>query len=185
MVLFARQSGSNCPNGQILSDNWNHLVGELEPPCRRIGTTLFRNLSGWPRQRWLESGVRGSNQSCWWPIVLVTYCVGELFCLWTILLVCYPDGELSCWWAILFVNYPTGELSGCWVILLLNYYVGGLSWWCAIILWNYLVGELSFWWNILLLVKHVGEHNCFNPLQLPSHCSPDLYNGIWLLTTQK
>ena len=34
VVLFARQSGSNCPNGQILSDNWNHLIGQLEPPCQ-------------------------------------------------------------------------------------------------------------------------------------------------------
>ena len=32
VVLFARQSGSNCQNVQISSDNWNHLVG--------IGTTL-------------------------------------------------------------------------------------------------------------------------------------------------
>ena len=42
------------------------------------------------------------------------------------------------------------------------------------------------WWfapgnNIFLLVGH----NCVNPLRLPSHCSPELYNGIWLLTTQK
>ena len=29
------------------------------------------------------------------------------------------------------------------------------------------------------------NHNCFNPLWLTSHCSPDLYNGIWLLTSQK
>ena len=35
--------------------------------------------------------------------------------------------------------------------------------------------------NIFLLVGH----NCVNPLRLPSHCSPELYNGIWLLTTQK
>ena len=33
------------------------------------------------------------------------------------------------------------------------------------------------------MVKHIGifckgvEHNCFNPLQQPSHCSPDLYNN--------
>ena len=52
VVLFARQSGSNCPNsvgqleppcraiGTTLSDNWNHLVGQLEPPCQTIGTTL-------------------------------------------------------------------------------------------------------------------------------------------------
>ena len=39
MVLFARQSGSNCPNCQILLDNWNHLVGQLEPLCRRNKTT--------------------------------------------------------------------------------------------------------------------------------------------------
>ena len=24
-----------------------------------------------------------------------------------------------------------------------------------------------------------------SPLQLPCYCSPDLYNGIWFLTTQK
>ena len=28
-------------------------------------------------------------------------------------------------------------------------------------------------------------HNCFNPLRLPSPCTPDLYNGVWLLTPQK
>ena len=28
-------------------------------------------------------------------------------------------------------------------------------------------------------------HNCFNPLWLPSLCSPDSYNELWLLTTQK
>ena len=27
-------------------------------------------------------------------------------------------------------------------------------------------------------------HNCWIPLWLPSHCSPDLCNGIWLLTTK-
>ena len=41
VVLFARQSGSNCLIGQILSDNWNHLVGQLEPPIRTIGTTRW------------------------------------------------------------------------------------------------------------------------------------------------
>ena len=31
----------------------------------------------------------------------------------------------------------------------------------------------------------VVKHNCFNPLRLPSKCSPNLNNGIWLVTTQK
>ena len=43
VVLFAQQSGSNCANVQILSDNWNHFVGQLEPTCRKIGTTLWEN----------------------------------------------------------------------------------------------------------------------------------------------
>ena len=32
VVLFAQQSGSNCLNVLILTDNWNHLVGQMEPP---------------------------------------------------------------------------------------------------------------------------------------------------------
>ena len=37
----------------------------------------------------------------------------------------------------------------------------------------------------LLIITCTLYHSCFNPLRLPSHCSPDLYNGIWLLTMQK
>ena len=32
--------------------------------------------------------------------------------------------------------------------------------------------------------RFIKWHNCFKPRRLPCHCSPDLYNGIWLLTTQ-
>ena len=41
-------------------------------------------------------------------------------------------------------------------------------------------------WGIAsLLTFQLPRHNCFKPLQLPSHCSCDLYNGIWLYATQK
>ena len=45
----------------------------------------------------------------------------------------------------------------------------------------------GFLFSSYFIFHHIPpiHHNCFNPLQLPSHCSPDLYNGIWLLTTQK
>ena len=49
----------------------------------------------------------------------------------------------------------------------------------------YLVFSQHASWPIGRLSCDVHVHNCFNPLRLPFHCSPDLYNGIWLLTTQK
>ena len=36
-----------------------------------------------------------------------------------------------------------------------------------------------------MIKSFLRGHNCLSPLGLPSHCSPDLYNGIWLLATQQ
>ena len=49
LVLFPGLSGSNCPNGKILSDNWNHSVNQLEPPwvhkfSGKMGGHFWNNL---------------------------------------------------------------------------------------------------------------------------------------------
>ena len=36
----------------------------------------------------------------------------------------------------------------------------------------------------IILQFQKKKHNHFNPLWLPSYCSPDLYNGIGILTTK-
>ena len=40
-------------------------------------------------------------------------------------------------------------------------------------------------WEQKNIIKVYTFCICFNPLRLPSHCWHALYNGIWLLTTQK
>ena len=47
-----------------LSDNWNHLVGQLEQPCRTIGTTLSDNWNHLVTQmKTLESRVKNQQST--------------------------------------------------------------------------------------------------------------------------
>ena len=39
-------------------------------------------------------------------------------------------------------------------------------------------------WQFGSLADGLSAHNWLNPLRLPSHCSTDLYNVIWLLTNK-
>ena len=53
-VLFTQQCGSHCLYAQILSDNWNHLVGQLETSCHRV-------QSPESRVKWKKSRVKSQE----------------------------------------------------------------------------------------------------------------------------